>query len=907
MRRALRNRQIRQLQLPRFIHTEQESQDEVLKSGFSLQKLVSTTGQPSPALKLEGAGFTVYRISKLSKVNEFKQNSDGSYDTASILSAYRKDNYDNATLKYDFRAEGQAIANMFESSTDTVNAYNATLTADGDYANGKGNGWMPTDQPAEYRLGEMFTNDEGIFRVEGLPYGQYLVVETTIPKDVFQCDPFIVTVDSSSPQSRFSVPAGSVTTASNNYMTYNVLDEELEGYLQLIKTDTETGKAVKIANTAFALYRLDEKDRKTRISMIDPASGSATKKTDVFYTDADGLMKTPEKLPLGRYLMEKSTLSIKETLSITFRTLKILFHAAPGGIAFLGILSTIAGVCPFLTLILSRAFLDSLARACGQQAFEMEIIWLLFFLFLTNMMLSVVNNLSILLKSDVSGRISLLVNAQVLEKCVHLPMSQYDNETTYNRIRFTSEQTSIRCTNLINTFFSIVQCLISFASVVCVLVSFNGIIVIASVVASIPLFFVNKYVSSFWYKISVGRVEKQRYSDVLRDLMLRNDNIKELKLFGSLSYLKSRILNQQTDFFREDQMNRKKFCKIDTAQKAANDFVILLLKLWIIILGIKQRATLGTINLYTSSLDQIQSAIFSFCTQLNTFYEQALYLESLFDLFDMQTEDENCGTPLTEPIRTIEFRHVYFSYPATNVYALKNVSFVLDDRHTYALIGLNGSGKTTLLKLLMKLYKPTLGTILINGQDIEEIDTAGLRKRISAIFQDFIKYPFTAEENITISDLENANDLHRLSKVIDDAGAAEVIDGLPHRLQTQLQKGWNGGTELSQGQWQKIAIARCLFKQSDVYLFDEPFSALDAISEQHIIKRLNLKTKMSITIFITHRYSSLRLADFILVLKDGELVESGSHQELQKAGKYYSELIKAQIEPIDHLAQLDET
>lgn len=576
-------------------------------------------------------------------------------------------------------------------------------------------------------------------------------------------------------------------------------------------------------------------------------------------------------------------------------------------IAFLGILSTIAGVCPFLTLILSRAFLDSLARACGQQAFEMEIIWLLFSLFLTNMMLSVVNNLSILLKSDVSGRISLLVNAQVLEKCVHLPMSQYDNETTYNRIRFTSEQTSIRCTNLINTFFSIVQCLISFASVVCVLVSFNGIIVIASVVASIPLFFVNKYVSSFWYKISVGRVEKQRYSDVLRDLMLRNDNIKELKLFGSLSYLKSRILNQQTDFFREDQMNRKKFCKIDTAQKAANDFVILLLKLWIIILGIKQRATLGTINLYTSSLDQIQSAIFSFCTQLNTFYEQALYLESLFDLFDMQTEDENCGTPLTEPIRTIEFRHVYFSYPATNVYALKNVSFVLDDRHTYALIGLNGSGKTTLLKLLMKLYKPTLGTILINGQDIEEIDTAGLRKRISAIFQDFIKYPFTAEENITISDLENANDLHRLSKVIDDAGAAEVIDGLPHRLQTQLQKGWNGGTELSQGQWQKIAIARCLFKQSDVYLFDEPFSALDAISEQHIIKRLNLKTKMSITIFITHRYSSLRLADFILVLKDGELVESGSHQELQKAGKYYSELIKAQIEPIDHLAQLDET
>ena len=287
------------------IHAEQESQDEVLKSGFSLQKLVSTTGQPSPALKLEGAGFTVYRISKLSKAAQFKQNPDGSYNAQSILDAYRKDNYDNATLKYDFTAEGQAIANMYESSTETVNAYNATLTADGDHANGRGNGWMPTDQPAEYRLGEMFTNDEGIFRVEGLPYGQYLVVETTIPKDVFQCDPFIVTVNANSPQSRFTAPAGSVTTASNDYMTYNILDEELEGYLQLIKTDTETGKAVKIANTSFALYKLDDKGNKTRISMIDPASGSATKKTDVFYTDADGLMKTPEKLPLGRYLIEE--------------------------------------------------------------------------------------------------------------------------------------------------------------------------------------------------------------------------------------------------------------------------------------------------------------------------------------------------------------------------------------------------------------------------------------------------------------------------------------------------------------------------------------------------------------------------------------------------------------------------
>ena len=200
------------------ISAEQESQDEVLKSGFSLNKLVSTTGQPSPALKLEGAGFTVYRISKLSKEAQFTTNPDGSYNAQSILDVYRKDNYDNLTLKYDFTAEGQAVANMYESNAATVEAYNATLTADGDYANGKGNGWVPTDQDTEYWLTELYTNEEGVIRIEGLPYGQYLVVETTLPKDVFQCDPFIVTVSKDRPQSRFTVPAGSVTTATNNYI-----------------------------------------------------------------------------------------------------------------------------------------------------------------------------------------------------------------------------------------------------------------------------------------------------------------------------------------------------------------------------------------------------------------------------------------------------------------------------------------------------------------------------------------------------------------------------------------------------------------------------------------------------------------------------------------------------------------
>ena len=277
------------------------SKDAVLKSGFFIQKVVSTTGPGSPAPKLEGAGFTVYRIWELSKVDEFQKNADGTYNVQSILDAYRKDSYDNTTPKYDFSGEGTAVARMFESDASLVAEYNASLTEAGDCANGQGDGWVPTGVENEYILSEIFTNEEGIIRVTGLPYGQYLVVETTLPKDLFQADPFVVTVDSAAPQSVLCQPDGSVTTPSNSYMTYNVLNEELEGYLQLIKIDAETGKPVKIADTSFQIYKIEEDGTETLLEMSDPDSGSATAKTSTFYTDADGYLKTPEKLPLGRY------------------------------------------------------------------------------------------------------------------------------------------------------------------------------------------------------------------------------------------------------------------------------------------------------------------------------------------------------------------------------------------------------------------------------------------------------------------------------------------------------------------------------------------------------------------------------------------------------------------------------
>lgn len=284
-----------------IVRENQQSQDEVLKSGFELKKYRSTTGQPSPAEQLEGAGFTVYRIDRLSKADAFIQNADGSYDVQSILKAYRNGQYDSKRPKYDFSAEGKAVATMFEGDAEAVKEYNATLTESGDYANGKGEGWQPTQTPNEYRLAELFTNQLGTLRVQGLAYGQYLVVETTVPKDVFQADPFVVSVNSTTPQSSFTLPAGATAKPSGSYQGFGVLNEEMEGYLQLVKMDAETGKPVKVANTGFSIYQINKDGTETLLKMQDPTSGDAAQKVSVFYTDQNGRMKTPEKLPLGRY------------------------------------------------------------------------------------------------------------------------------------------------------------------------------------------------------------------------------------------------------------------------------------------------------------------------------------------------------------------------------------------------------------------------------------------------------------------------------------------------------------------------------------------------------------------------------------------------------------------------------
>lgn len=287
-----------------------ESQDQVAKGNVEISKVVSSSGQ-SNGLELEGAGFTFYLVSDLSKVEQFDQIRTGSYTLQSILDAYINKEYDNEHPKWDFSGETQAIAKTYEVNADEMAAYNKTLTAAGDNKNGKGDGWQTTGRANEYQLAEIFSNDSGNIRVQGLSYGTYLVVETTTPHDLFQAEPFLVSIDpeqDNNPWGAMATPKDSVMKASDSYQKFTVLDEEIEVYLKITKLDTETGKPVLLPNAAFQIYWLDdngnyrlENGKPKLVTMTDTVNGHLTKNVDTFYTNEKGILALPEKLPLGKY------------------------------------------------------------------------------------------------------------------------------------------------------------------------------------------------------------------------------------------------------------------------------------------------------------------------------------------------------------------------------------------------------------------------------------------------------------------------------------------------------------------------------------------------------------------------------------------------------------------------------
>lgn len=309
---------------------------------------------------------------------------------------------------------------------------------------------------------------------------------------------------------------------------------------------------------------------------------------------------------------------------------------------------------------------------------------------------------------------------------------------------------------------------------------------------------------------------------------------------------------------------------------------------------IVKKMSIGNLSLYINSIDSFRNSVITILNTMASIYEDGLYVNNLFEFLKIKEKITKDNGICIKEINKIEFRHVWFKYPNTEKYILKNINFIIEKGKSYSLVGLNGSGKTTIIKLILNLYTPVQGEILINDINLSCIDMDGYLSKIGVVFQDFMKYPLTVHENISIASVRQMNNRNNIEKAAKLSGADRFIDKLPQKYDTPLFREWDDGVQLSMGQWQKIAISRAFLEEFPVIILDEPTASLDAYAEFELYKKFKSIVKNKTSILIAHRFSTIKLADVIFVLKNGTIIESGSHDELLKLNGEYAYLYKIQ-------------
>lgn len=492
------------------------------------------------------------------------------------------------------------------------------------------------------------------------------------------------------------------------------------------------------------------------------------------------------------------------------------------------------------------------------------------------------------------------ITQSVLSKCSSFDMKTYDNPEIYNHINTSITETGVKCLSLLDGITDIIISIIHLISYMIIVAQLHWFIIPICILSSLPLLYVTLNISTFLYELFHQRTETKRLIDYLKMLVTKNDNVKEVKLYRIGKRLIDFINNIYSDFIKQDKRNKKKFFIRKGVIETIDETISMLAKIIIIFISIGKRSNIGEIVLFINAQSALKAAILSLLSQISEVHTTLLYLQSI-DIVDSTynniSKTESGIEPFNPNFNTIEFKNVSFKYPNTEMYILRNVSFKIENGKTYYLVGLNGSGKTTFIKLLLRLYEPTEGAILIDNTNINIVNIEEYYSHISAVFQDFLKLPYSVLDNIALRD--STPNHCQYERAINIAGIKELIDDFPSKENTLLMKDWSGGVEISQGQWQKIAIARSCYENCAISILDEPFSSLDAIAESEIIYKLNNERKGKLTIYVTHRFSSISSEDQIIVMKNGNIAESGTHSELISNKQQYYNLYTTQLRELN--------
>lgn len=557
----------------------------------------------------------------------------------------------------------------------------------------------------------------------------------------------------------------------------------------------------------------------------------------------------------------------------------------------------VQALIPLFILGIGKRIIDDVVAIVANPSRRHDHLWKLVITEFSLVILMAILSRVIVLLDDLLGELlTNFTNRALMKHAAVLDLAQFEDASFYDKLARAREQTQAR-SQLLSQLFSQAQDVLTIVSCIIILFTFNGWLIGLLLLSILPLFIGSIYFNRRSYELVKSQTHGKRHLEYLMKIGTSDETSKELRLFDLSAFFIDKYNVIADSFYKQKK-------RLGIAQASIGILLILpitagfyLSFVYIIRQVISGQLTLGGLTFLLGVIRQLGSLVQSSGRRFKVVAESAIYLQDYFDFFDLAPSLKNAVDPLPFPnpiLNGFVFDNVGYQYPNSKEWASRGLNFTILPNEKLALVGENGAGKTTIVKLLVRLYDPTEGRILLDGIDLKQYDLNQLRKNLGVIFQDFVRYQMTAGINIAIGDIGNIHREDTILKAAKQSLAHNIIERLPDTYHQVLGHYFSGGIELSGGEWQKVALARAYMRDAALIVLDEPTAALDPRAEYEIFERFAELSHGKMAIFISHRFSTVRIADRILVLERGQIIEAGSHQELLEKKGRYAELFRLQ-------------
>jgi ATP-binding cassette subfamily B protein len=580
------------------------------------------------------------------------------------------------------------------------------------------------------------------------------------------------------------------------------------------------------------------------------------------------------------------------------RAVRLVWQSAPGWTLASLVLLIVQGLLPLASLYLLKLIVDAVTAALksSQPNFN-DTLWLIVAMGAVTLASALASSLAALVNEVQAQSVTDYMGSVIHAKSVQADLAYYENSQYYDTLHRAQQEAPYRPTHIVSGLVQVGQSSVGLIALVGLLLSLHWIVAAVLLLAALPAMFVRLRYSQQLYAWQRQRTSSERQASYIQLLLTNEAHAKEIRLFNLGDLFIQRYRDLRTILRNERMRLVKHRSRNELITQSVGTLASFGALAYIAYQAVHGTLTLGDLVMYYQAFQRGQAYLQNVVGGLASLYEDSLFLTNLYEFLDLQPRimEPSSPRPLSIPLRQgIAFEHVRFNYGANDQPVLDDITLTIRPGEHIALVGANGAGKTTLVKLLCRLYDPSAGRITLDSVDLREFDTTDLRRQISVIFQDYAHYQLSARENIWLGNIALPPDDGLIAEAAQAAGADTLIDSLPHGYDTRLGNWFDDGHELSIGQWQKIALARAFLRDAHILVLDEPTSALDAAAEYEVFQQFRHLATGRTTILISHRFSSVRMADRIYLLANGRIAEAGSHAELMRQGGEYARLFELQ-------------